>query len=221
MSQVAQAVRTNNVTLPTGVLYGNDRTLTVQATGQLYDADQFRNMVVAEYNNAPVHLGDLGRVYDDVQNDKNASWYNGDRAIVLAVTRQPGTNTVEVSDAAKAALAELAPSIPKEVQLTIRYDRSVGIRQAVRDVKFSLVLALALVIMVIFLFLRNLTATAIPSLSLPMAIVGTFSVMYLLGYSIDNLSLMALTLAVGFVIDDAIVMLENIVRHIEMGKPAL
>ena len=221
VSQVAQAVRTNNVTLPTGVLYGNDRTLTVQATGQLYDADQFRNMVVAEYNNAPVHLGDLGRVYDDVQNDKNASWYNGDRAIVLAVTRQPGTNTVEVSDAAKAALAELAPSIPKQVQLTIRYDRSVGIRQAVRDVKFSLVLALALVIMVIFLFLRNLTATAIPSLSLPMAIVGTFSVMYLLGYSIDNLSLMALTLAVGFVIDDAIVMLENIVRHIEMGKPAL
>ena len=221
VSQVAQAVRTNNVTLPTGVLYGSDRTLTVQATGQLYDADQFRNMVVAEYNNAPVHLGDLGRVYDDVQNDKNASWYNGDRAIVLAVTRQPGTNTVEVADAAKAALAELAPSIPKQVQLTIRYDRSVGIRQAVSDVKFSLVLALALVIMVIFLFLRNLTATAIPSLSLPMAIVGTFSVMYLLGYSIDNLSLMALTLAVGFVIDDAIVMLENIVRHIEMGKPPL
>jgi len=221
VSQVAAAVRTNNVTLPTGVLYGNNRTLTVQATGQLYDATQFRNMVVAEYNNAPVHLGDLGRVYDDVQNDKQASWYNGQRAIVLAVTRQPGTNTVEVADAAKAALAELAPSIPKQVQLTIRYDRSAGIRAAVRDVKFSLVLALALVVMVIFLFLRNLTATAIPSLSLPMAIVGTFSVMYLLGYSIDNLSLMALTLAVGFVIDDAIVMLENIVRHLEMGKPAM
>jgi HAE1 family hydrophobic/amphiphilic exporter-1 len=221
VSQVATAVRTNNVTLPTGVLYGNTRTLTVQATGQLYDASQFRNMVVAEYNNAPVHLGDLGRVYDDVQNDKTASWYNGQRAIVLAVTRQPGTNTVEVADAAKAALAELGPSIPKSVAVTIRYDRSTGIRQAVSDVKFSLVLALALVVMVIFLFLRNLTATLIPSLTLPMAIVGTFSVMHLLGYSIDNLSLMALTLAVGFVIDDAIVMLENIVRHLEMGKPAL
>ncbi|HSU95322.1 MAG TPA: efflux RND transporter permease subunit, partial [Gemmatimonadaceae bacterium] len=221
VSQVAQAVRTNNVTLPTGVLYGNTRTLTVQATGQLYDADQFRKMVVAEYNNAPVHLGDLGRVYDDVQNDKQASWYNGQRAIVLAVTRQPGTNTVKVADAAKAALAEIAPSIPKDVELTIRYDRSAGIRQAVRDVKFSLVLALALVVMVIFLFLRNLTATVIPSLTLPMAIVGTFSVMYLFDYSIDNLSLMALTLAVGFVIDDAIVMLENIVRHLEMGKTAM
>ncbi len=221
VSQVAASVRTNNVTLPTGVLYGNNRTLTVQATGQLYDAAQFRNMVVAEHNNAPVHLGDLGRVYDDVQNDKTASWYNGDRAIVLAVTRQPGTNTVEVADAAKAALAELLPSLPPQVKMTIRYDRSVGIRQAVGDVKFSLVLALGLVVLVIFLFLRNLTATLIPSLTLPMAVVGTFSVMYMLGYSIDNLSLMALTLAVGFVVDDAIVMLENIVRHLEMGKPSL
>jgi HAE1 family hydrophobic/amphiphilic exporter-1 len=221
VSQVATSVRTNNVTLPTGVLYGNSRTLTVQATGQLYDAAQFRNMVVAEYNNAPVHLGDLGRVYDDVQNDKTASWYNGDRAIVLAVTRQPGTNTVEVADAAKAALAEILPSLPPQVAMTIRYDRSAGIRQAVGDVKFSLLLALALVVMVIFLFLRNLTATLIPSLTLPMAVVGTFSVMYMLGYSIDNLSLMALTLAVGFVVDDAIVMLENIVRHLEMGKTAL
>ncbi len=221
VSQVATAVRANNVTLPTGVLYGNNRTLTVQATGQLFDAAQFRSMVVAEYNNAPVHLGDLGRVYDDVQNDKTASWYNGDRAIVLAVTRQPGTNTVKVADAAKAALAEIAPSLPKQVTVSIRFDRSVGIRQAVGDVKFSLVLALGLVVLVIFLFLRNLTATVIPSLTLPMAIVGTFSVMYMLDYSIDNLSLLALTLAVGFVIDDAIVMLENIVRHLEMGKPAL
>jgi HAE1 family hydrophobic/amphiphilic exporter-1 len=191
------------------------------ATGQLYDATQFRNMVVAEYNGAPVHLGDLGQVYDDVQSDKSASWYNGDRAIVLAVTRQPGTNTVEVADAVKATLAEIEPSLPKSVHLVIRYDRSTGIRAAVGDVKFSLVLALALVVMVIFLFLRNLTATAIPSLTLPMAVVGTFSVMFVLGYSIDNLSLMALTLSVGFVVDDAIVMLENIVRHMEMGKTAL
>jgi len=221
VSQVAQSVRTNNVTLPTGVLYGKTRTLTVQATGQLYDAAQFRNMVVAEHNGAPVHLGDLGQVYDDVQNDKSASWYNGDRAIVLAVTRQPGTNTVEVADAVKAALAEIEPSLPRSVHLVIRYDRSTGIKAAVGDVKFSLLLALALVVMVIFLFLRNVTATAIPSLTLPMAVVGTFSVMFVLGYSIDNLSLMALTLAVGFVVDDAIVMLENIVRHMEMGKSAL
>jgi HAE1 family hydrophobic/amphiphilic exporter-1 len=221
VSQVAQAVRTNNVTLPTGVLYGTNRTLTVQATGQLYDAAQFRKMVVAEYNGAPVHLGDLGQVYDDVQNDKTASWYNGDRAIVLAVTRQPGTNTVAVADAAKAALAQIIPSLPSSVKVVIRYDRSVGIKSAVGDVKFSLLLALALVVMVIFLFLRNLTATAIPSLTLPMAVAGTFAVMFVLGYSIDNLSLMALTLAVGFVVDDAIVMLENIVRHLEMGKTAL
>ena len=221
VSQVAAAVRANNVTLPTGVLYGSARTLTVQATGQLYDAAQFRSLVVAQHNGVPVHLGDLGRVYDDVQNDKTASWYNGDRAIVLAVTRQPGTNTVKVADAAKAALAQIMPSLPPQVKMTIRYDRSIGIRQAVSDVKFSLVLALALVVLVIFLFLRNLTATLIPSLTLPMAVVGTFSVMYLLGYSIDNLSLMALTLAVGFVVDDAIVMLENIVRHLEMGKSAL
>ncbi len=218
ISQVAQAIRANNVTLPTGVLYGRDRTLTIQATGQLENADQFRDMVVASRNGAPVHLGDLGRVYDGIQNYRNASWYNGERAIVLAVMRQPGTNTVEVATAVKKALAELMPSLPPSVKVNIRYDRSEGIKDSVNEVKHSLVLALILVVLVIFLFLRNLTATAIPSLTLPMAIVGTFSVMYALGFSIDNLSLMALTLAVGFVVDDAIVMLENIVRHIERGE---
>ncbi|MDB4908502.1 MAG: multidrug resistance protein [Gemmatimonadetes bacterium] len=218
VSDVAQAVRANNVLLPTGVLYGKSRTLTIQATGQLANADQFRRMVVANYNGAPIHLGDLGTVYDDVQNNKNASWYNGNRAIVLAVMRQPGTNTVAVATAVKAALAELAPTLPPSVKVNLRYDRSAGIKDSVNDVKFSLVLALVLVVLVIFLFLRNLTATLIPSLTLPMAIVGTFSVMYVLNFSIDNLSLMALTLAVGFVVDDAIVMLENIVRHIEKGE---
>jgi hydrophobic/amphiphilic exporter-1 (mainly G- bacteria), HAE1 family len=221
ISQVAQAIRTNNVTLPTGVLYGKDRTLTIQATGQLENADQFRSMVVANRNGAPIHLGDLGRVYDGVQNYRNASWYNGERAIVLAVMRQPGTNTVAVATAVKRALAELMPSLPPSVKVNIRYDRSEGIKDSVNEVKHSLVLALVLVVAVIFLFLRNLTATAIPSLTLPMAIVGTFSVMYVLGFSIDNLSLMALTLAVGFVVDDAIVMLENIVRHIERGEPPM
>jgi HAE1 family hydrophobic/amphiphilic exporter-1 len=221
VNQISQAIRSNNVTLPTGVLYGRVRTLTIQATGQLPDASAFRRMVVANVNGAPVHLGDLGTVYDGVQNNKNASWYNGDRAIVLAVMRQPGTNTVAVADRVKAALEELKPSLPPSVRVILRFDRSVGIKDSVNDVKFSLVMALVFVIIVIFVFLRNIVATAIPSLTLPLAIVGTFSVMYVLDFSIDNLSLMALTLAVGFVVDDAIVMLENIMRHIEAGQPPL
>jgi HAE1 family hydrophobic/amphiphilic exporter-1 len=218
INEVAQAVRANNVTLPTGVLYGKDRTLTIQATGQLQNADQFRNMVVANRNGAAIHLGDLGRVYDGVQNTRNISWYNGEPAIVLAVMRQPGTNTVEVANAVKAAMNEVKPTLPPSINVILRYDRSEGIQASVHDVKISLLIALVLVVIVIFVFLRNLTATAIPSLTLPMAIVGTFTVMYALNFSIDNLSLMALTLAVGFVVDDAIVMLENIVRHIEMGE---
>ncbi|HEX5970379.1 MAG TPA: efflux RND transporter permease subunit, partial [Gemmatimonadaceae bacterium] len=218
VNEIAQAVRANNVTLPTGVLYGRERTLTITATGQLRNAAQFRNMVVANRNGAPIHLGDLGRVYDGIQNTRNASWYNGDRAMVLAVQRQPGTNTVTVANAVKAALEELKPSLPPSVNIVTRYDRSEGIQESVHDVKVTLIVALVLVVMVIFVFLRNITATLIPSLTLPMAIVGTFSVMYALNFSIDNLSLMALTLAVGFVVDDAIVMLENIVRHLERGQ---
>jgi len=221
IGQVARAVRTENVLLPTGVLYGPERTLTVQATGQLNNAAQFRRLVVAYRNGAPVHLGELGNVLDDVQNNKAASWYDTDRAIVLAVQRQPGTNTVAVARAAKQALAEVEQELPPSVKVNIRYDRSVSIESAVHDVKSSLVLALVLVVLVIFLFLRNVVATLIPSLALPMAIVGTFSIMALLSFSVDNLSLMALTLAVGFVVDDAIVMLENIVRHLEMGKPPM
>jgi HAE1 family hydrophobic/amphiphilic exporter-1 len=218
VNQIAQAVRSNNVTLPTGVLYGKDRTLTIQATGQLADADAFRRMVVANINGAPIHLGEVANVYDGVQNNKNVSWYNGERAIVLAVFRQPGTNTVAVADRVKAVLAELRPTLPASVKVNMRYDRSEGIKASVHEVKLSLIIALVLVVIVIFVFLRNLIATAIPSLTLPMAVVGTFSVMYVLHFSIDNLSLMALTLAVGFVVDDAIVMLENIMRHIESGE---
>jgi HAE1 family hydrophobic/amphiphilic exporter-1 len=218
VNQIAQAVRSNNVTLPTGVLYGKDRTLTIQATGQLADADAFRRMIVANVNGAPIHLGDVATVYDGVQNNKNVSWYNGERAIVLAVFRQPGTNTVAVADRVRAVLTELRPTLPGSVKVNLRYDRSEGIKASVHEVKLSLVIALVLVVVVIFVFLRNLVATAIPSLTLPMAIVGTFSVMYVLNFSIDNLSLMALTLAVGFVVDDAIVMLENIMRHIESGE---
>ncbi len=167
-------------------------------------------------------MRNVATVLDDVQNNKAAAWFSDmhsiDRGIVLAVTRQPGTNTVEVANAVKAALAQIERTLPPQVHVNTMYDRTVSIQAAVHDVKFSLILALVLVVLVIFLFLRNIVATVIPSLTLPMAIIGTFSVMYLCTFSLDNLSLMALTLAVGFVVDDAIVMLENIVRHIEMGE---
>ncbi len=218
INQVAAAVRSENVLIPTGVLYGPERTLTIQATGQLPNAAAFRRLVVAFRHGAPVHLDELGNVFDDVQNNKAAAWYNDDRAIVLAVQRQPGTNTVAVARAVKQTMAEIQRDLPSTVKVNVRYDRSVSIEGAVSDVRFSLVLALALVVLVIFLFLRSVVATLIPSLTLPMSIVGTFSVMALLDFSVDNLSLMALTLAVGFVVDDAIVMLENIFRHLEMGK---
>ena len=165
-----------------------------------------------------MRLSEMGRVIDSVENDKIATWYKTTRAIVLAIQRQPGTNTIEVVDTIKKLLPTFRTQIPASVQIVTLYDRSATIRESVNDVKFTLLLTLGLVIMVIFLFLRNLSATIIPSLALPMSIVGTFAVMYLLDYSLDNLSLMALTLCVGFVVDDAIVMLENIVRHMEMGE---
>ncbi|HEX7545520.1 MAG TPA: efflux RND transporter permease subunit, partial [Gemmatimonadaceae bacterium] len=221
VSQVAAQIRNNNVLLPTGVLYGKDKTLTIQATGQMSNAAEFRRLIVAWKNGAPVRLGDLGNVLDDVQNNKGGAWFGNDRTVFLMVNRQPGTNTVEIANSVKAVLAEIEKGLPKTLGVHIQYDRSVSIQNSVHDVKFSLVLALCLVVMVIFLFLRNVVATLIPSFTMPMAIVGTFSVMALLHFSIDNLSLMALTLAVGFLVDDAIVMLENIYRHLEMGKPPM
>ncbi|HSQ28815.1 MAG TPA: efflux RND transporter permease subunit [Gemmatimonadaceae bacterium] len=218
VSQVANAIRSNNVTLPTGVLYGKDKTLTVQATGQLNNATEFRRLIIAYRNGAAVRLGDVANVLDDIQNNKSASWYNNERSINLFITRQPGTNTVEVCRRVKAALAEIEKGLPPTLGVYVQWDRSISIQSAVRDVKVSLLVALALVVAVIFVFLRSAVATLIPSVTLPLAIVGTFSVMYTLNFSIDNLSLMALTLAVGFIVDDAIVMLENIIRHIEMGK---
>ena len=218
MDDISSALQSGNTNLPTGTLYGSNSTFTILSNGQRMDARQFGPMIVAYRNGAPVRLSDLGRVIDSVQVDKTASWYNGNRAIVLAIQRQPGTNTVEVVDSIKKLLPQLVDHIPAAVQVDTLYDRSVSIRASVDDVKFTLILTIGLVIMVIFVFLRNLSATIIPSLALPMSIIGTFSVMYLLGYSLDNLSLMALTLSVGFVVDDAIVMLENIVRHMEMGK---
>ncbi len=221
IDEVQSAIERGNVNLPTGILQGPRQAFTVETAGQLVDAAAFRPLVVAYRNGAPVRLQDLGKVQDGVENDKIASCYNDTRAIVLAILRQPGTNTVEVVNSVRALLPKLRASIPASVELSVLYDRSASIRDSVNDVKFTLVLAVCLVVMVIFLFLRNLSATVIPSLALPFSIVGTFSLMYALGYSLDNLSLMALTLSVGFVVDDAIVMLENIVRHMEEGEGVL
>jgi HAE1 family hydrophobic/amphiphilic exporter-1 len=221
IDQVAQAVAGANVNRPTGTLYGPQRNFVVQTSGQLMLADEYRPIPVAYRNGSPVRLSEVANVYDGVENPRNASWFNGTPTIYLAVARQPGTNTVQVVDAIKALLPELQAQLPAALQLAIRSDRSVSIRESVHDVKFTLLLTVFLVVMVIFLFLRNLSATIIPSLALPFSIVGTFAVMWAFGYSIDNLSLMALTLSVGFVVDDAIVMLENIVRHMEMGKSRL
>ena len=221
IDQVAQAISAANVNRPTGTLYGAQRNFVVQTSGQLMAADEYRPIVVAYRNGSPVRLSEVANVYDGVENPRNASWFNGTPTIYLAISRQPGTNTVQVVDAIKELLPQLEAELPAALQLGIRSDRSVSIRESVDDVKFTLLLTVFLVVMVIFLFLRNLSATIIPSLALPFSIVGTFAVMWAFGYSIDNLSLMALTLSVGFVVDDAIVMLENIVRHMEMGKPRL
>ena len=193
----------------------------MESQGQLENAADFGALIVAFRDGAPVHLRDLGLVVDSVQDTKRASWFNGERAVVLAIQRQPGTNTVAVAERVKAEVESLQGQIPASVDIATLNDRSVSVKASVEDVKFTLYLALCLVVMVIFLFLRSVRATAIPSLALPMSIVATFAVMYLLGYSLDNMSLMALTLAVGFVVDDAIVVLENIVRHIERGEPVL
>jgi HAE1 family hydrophobic/amphiphilic exporter-1 len=221
IDEVAGAIAEQNVNLPTGVLNGPNKAYTVQANGQLEDAAAFRQLVVAYRNGAPVRLGDIGQVLDHVQNNKAASWYRDTRAITLGIQRQPGSNTVQVARDVKAMMAQLQKQLPASVTIRTIYDRSLSIEESVHDVKLTLVLTLALVVLVIFLFLRNLSATVIPSLALPISVIGTFAVMYALGYSLDNLSLMALTLAVGFVVDDAIVMLENIVRHMEMGKPPM
>src|SRR6266481_3732174 len=217
IDEVQAALGRSNVNLPTGTLYGQHQMFNVMATGQLQNAEAFRPLIVAYRNGSPVRLEQLGRVIDGVQTDKVASWYNDERAVILAIQRQPGTNTIEVVDSIKKILPTFKAQLPASVSLNILYDRSVSIRDSVGEVQFTLMLAIALVVMVIFLFLRNVSATIIPSLALPMSIVGTFAGMYALGYTIDNLSLMALTLGVGFVVDDAIVVLENIVRHMEEG----
>jgi HAE1 family hydrophobic/amphiphilic exporter-1 len=221
IDEVKSAIAASNVNLPSGVLTGPYTTYTVQANGQLFRAKDYQNLIVAYRNGHPIRLQELGKVLDDVENNQTMAWFRGKPGFVLAVQKQPGTNAVEVSDRVRALLPTFRSQMPASVDLQIHRDRADSIRASVDDVKFTLLLTLFLVILVIFLFLRNLSATVIPSLALPMSIVGTFAVMYLFDYSLDNLSLMALTLSVGFVVDDAIVMLENIVRHMEMGEPPM
>ncbi|MEG4012905.1 MULTISPECIES: efflux RND transporter permease subunit [unclassified Microcoleus] len=218
IDKVQTAIQQGNVNLPTGSLSGSYKNFAVQTNGQLKDAAAFRRLIVTYKNGQPVYLEQLGRVVDSVENTQLASWYNNDRAIILTIQRQPGTNTVEVVDTIQKLLPNLRTQIPSSIAVGVMYDASQSIRESVDDVRFTLVLTIALVILVIFVFLRNLSATVIPSLALPVSLIGTFGIMHLFDYSLDNLSMMALTLSVGFVVDDAIVMLENIVRHIEAGE---
>jgi hydrophobic/amphiphilic exporter-1 (mainly G- bacteria), HAE1 family len=218
IDEVQRAVQQSNVNLPTGKLYGEKQSFTVESNGQLTDAAAYRPMIVAYRNGTPVRLEQLGQVIDGVETDRSGAWFNGVRGVILAVQRQPGTNTIEVVDNVKKLLPVFRTEIPPSIELSIAFDASESIKSSINDVKYTLVLTICLVVMVIFIFLRNLSATLIPGAVVPLSIVGTFAVMYLLGYSLNNLSLMALTLSVGFVVDDAIVMLENIVRHMEMGQ---
>lgn len=223
IDEVARAVQERNTNLPVGVLQGPQQALTLQSSGQLMSAEPFNDAIVAYRSGNPIYLNQLGVASDSVENNRSAAWYYKDgvpsRAIILAVQRQPGTNTVEVVKNVLELIPNFQAQLPGSVTIEILNDRSATIRESVADVKFTLVLAIALVVMVIFIFLRNLRATIIPTVAMILSIVGTFSVMWLMDFSLDNLSLMALTLCVGFVVDDAIVVLENIVRHIEMGKP--
>jgi len=217
LDEVQSAIQRGNVNLPTGALYGRKQAFTVESPAQLFNASDYKPLIVSYRNGNPVRLGELGRVIDSVENDRTASWLNDERAMTLAIQRQPGTNTVAVVDDVKKLLPAFRAELPAAVELRTVYDRSDSIRESIDDVKFTLMLTICLVVMVIFVFLRNVTATLIPSVVLPASIIGTFAAMYMMNYSLDNLSLMALTLCVGFVVDDAIVMLENIVRHMEAG----
>ena len=218
IDEIATALEQGNSNQPVGSLSGKVREYTLQSSGGLMKAEEYKPLVVAWRGGAPVRLREIATVIDSVENDRRAAWFDGQRAFTLAIERQPGANTVRLVDEIKKVLPELRKQVPASIQFTVLYDRSESIRDSVDDVQFTMALTIGLVIMVIFIFLRNVSATVIPSLAVPLSIVGAFAVMYLSGFSLNNLSLMALTLSVGFVVDDAVVMLENIVRHMEMGK---
>ena len=221
IDEVAAAVRQANVNLPTGTLHGPDTSYNIRVNGQLFNADAFKPLIIAYRKGAPVRIRDIGTVIDSVQTDKVASWYNGHRGIILTVQRQPGTNTIEIVDDIKKMMPNFRAILPGAVNLEILYDRSISIRRSVGDVKATLVITVFLVVLVIVLALGSLPTTLIASVTLPIVLMGTFAAIKLFGFTLNNISLMALTLSVGFIIDDAIVVLENIVRHIEAGEPPL
>ncbi|WP_243359376.1 efflux RND transporter permease subunit [Fundidesulfovibrio terrae] len=221
VNQVADAFVAQNVNLPTGSLYGEVKLFTIKAKGMLMNAKHYLEQIVAWRSGNPIRLRDVGTAVDSTLYDKNASYHNQDPSLTIAVRRQPGTNTIKLVDDIKALLPAIQSTLPQSIEFEVMYDRSQTIRESVADVKLTMALAVSLVVVVVFLFLKNIRATVIASLALPAALIGTFAVMKMMGFSLDNLSLMALTLAVGFIVDDAIVMLENIVRHMEMGKPPM
>ncbi len=218
VERVVAAIQAANSNLPAGALQGKARTYTVKSTGKLARAADFNSLIIAYHNGQPVRFSDIGRAVDSVENEKVRSWLDGDQAILLGVFRQPGSNTVETVRRIRALLPEIERQAPPGVTVTVLNDRSEFIRDSIHEVNLTLVLAIFLVVMVILLFLRNLKSTLITALILPTSVLGTFGIMHILGYSLNNLSLMAVILAVGFVVDDAIVVLENISRHLEMGK---
>jgi len=231
LDEVATALRDANVNLPTGTFQGRRQAFNIQASGQLTEAAEYRPLIVAFRDGSPVRLSELATVIDGVENDKVAASFvergpdgrpgEAARAIILAVQRQPGANAVDVAAGVRELLPEFQAQLPPAIQLAVLFDRSVPIRESIEDVQITLLVAFGLVVLVIFVFLRDVRATLIPTLALPVSVVGTFGVMHALDYTLDNLSLLALTLAVGFVVDDAIVMLENVVRHLDMGKAPL
>lgn len=221
VDEVTQAVRTGNSVQPTGSFSGDHRAIAVKTTGRLSNAADFNNLIVAYRNGAPVRLREVATAIDSVENNKSGTWFGDRQGLTIAIHRQPGSNTVAIVDEVMRLMPTFRQQLPASIDLKVTYDRARTIREAIFDVQFTLVLAAALVVLVIFLFLRRITATVIASVALPISVIATFSAMYLLGFSLNNLSLMALTLSVGFVVDDAIVMLENIVRHREKGLSAM
>lgn len=218
IDQVETAISSANVNLPTGTLYGPDKAWNVIANGQLFNAEQLSPVIVAYKNGAPIRLSDVGRVIDSVQTDKVASWYNNDRAVILAVQKQPNTNTIAIVDSIKELFPNFRAILPGSVKLSVLFDRSITIRSSVEEAKKTLLVTIVLVILVISLFLGSIPSTIIAAMALPISILGTFAAMKAFGFSLNNISLMAITLCVGFVIDDTIVVLENIIRHMEFGE---
>ncbi|HNP82380.1 MAG TPA: multidrug efflux RND transporter permease subunit [Nitrospira sp.] len=221
LEDLRTVVAAANVNQAKGGFDGPRRASIINATDQLFAGKDYKALIVAYRNGAPVRLSEVAEVIDDVENTKQAAWMNETPAVIVNIQRQPGTNVIEVVDRVKRLLPQLQGTLPSSVQVSVLTDRTTSIRATVRDVQFELVLAVALVILVIFLFLRTLPATVIPAVAVPLSLIGTFGVMYLMGFSLNNLTLMALTISTGFVVDDAIVMIENIARYIEQGESPL